>query len=255
MREDSSPMRLYRYVSFAQPFGHTTVENAILHHRLWWSSPVSFNDPFDCNPFLVFGENAAERQAYAKRMVREVDRSPRHIKRQNLRSVQAFARNHTKEALDAMWRGEMSKAAMVCMSALPDHPLMWAHYADSHRGAVLIFQEQFKPNFVALPVRYSPDRPLVNLSRLRSFETFQGAMLTKSEHWSYEEEFRLISTGEPVGFNDFPSEALVGVIFGARISIENRDFVLSLIARRPALKIWQASMHEREYRLDVLESN
>lgn len=42
-----------------------------------------------------------------------------------------------------LWRKMKRTYRVLCLSAVRDHILMWSHYADSHRGAVLEFRPRY----------------------------------------------------------------------------------------------------------------
>ncbi|MEN9894385.1 MAG: hypothetical protein RIR97_237 [Pseudomonadota bacterium] len=88
-----------------------------------------------------------------------------------------------------------SKFGIICFSKSWKQPLMWSHYADAHRGICLGFDISETPNFKK--VEYIPNRPYPNPSDDISFETMTYEQLSemgfvKSNHWQYEEEYRLI---------------------------------------------------------------
>jgi hypothetical protein len=132
---------------------------------------------------------------------------------------------------------------IFCASGTRDSLLMWAHYADHHRGAVLEFQGDAvkdSPLIVAKPVRYSKDRPLVCRSGEDLVERSLMAPLlevtnrilddlvyTKSPEWQYEEEYRLaipffLPKGATDGLFRFYSEELVAIYFGCRMPIQQQ---------------------------------
>jgi len=52
-----------------------------------------------------------------------------------------------------------------CLSMRYDDPLMWAHYADSHRGVCFVFnQASLRPAWIALSVLYRNRRPTANIA-------------------------------------------------------------------------------------------
>lgn len=88
----------------------------------------------------------------------------------------------------------------LCMSRNGRHPLMWAHYASEHRGAVIGFNDM-APCFnrkrstsdeVGLfrKVIYSESRPRLDTNS--GDEWFQILALTKAAEWAYEEEMRFL---------------------------------------------------------------
>lgn len=107
-------------------------------------------------------------------------------------------------------------SAILCLTRQPLNPLMWAHYADSHKGIVVGF-DVTDPSFTSLdenilPVQfgnviYAKTQPIspffTNHFPVTSIENFIGfntdylerlqrTFLYKSYHWSYEEEVRIV---------------------------------------------------------------
>lgn len=92
------------------------------------------------------------------------------------------------------------KIGAFCLTENGIHPLMWAHYADEHRGAVIEFDEQsscFNRRRSATDelgslrkVRYSKVRPVLNGDSGDNW--FQVLALTKAIEWEYEQEVRLL---------------------------------------------------------------
>jgi hypothetical protein len=83
-----TPFPLYKYRGLSGPYGRIAVENAILNSRLFWQSPLSFNDPFDCNPVVYFGENDGERRRFLNMVAtrKPLDGS-RYIRRSHRRKL------------------------------------------------------------------------------------------------------------------------------------------------------------------------
>ena len=120
-----------------------------------------------------------------------------------------------------------------CFSKDPTNTLMWAHYADNHRGVCVGFHfETLKETIVGdqplrnYPIRYSSTPPLTLISEEIS-DTTVGLLAfdvlhTKSIHWSYEQEHRFYTlrpdlAAEGAGFVDVGPDAVVEVIYGANV--------------------------------------
>ena len=140
---------------------------------------------------------------------------------------------------------------VLCLSEVQDNLLMWAHYADSHRGVCLQFKgEQFLGT--AQPILYQRTRPTVNPIVHSHEEMLDRSLLTKSEDWSYEREWRAFHYKSGAGLYDIPAPSLAGVILGAQISAPNRESVLRWVqARQVPLKLYQATLSEAEFRLRI----
>ena len=148
---------------------------------------------------------------------------------------------------------------ILSLSAVPDDILMWSHYADSHKGFALeldatdaFFDQRIFPSDplrCVRPVSYEHERPPRGLFEqrywFRSKETattdleeyMAGVLLlTKSSHWSYEQEWRMIiplagaritDTGAHV--LDVPPRCVLRVILGSGMSAVHRERIFALL--------------------------
>lgn len=109
---------------------------------------------------------------------------------------------------------------VLCFSASGTHPLLWAHYADSHRGVCLEYDSEVRPvkgwkKYKYYPVKYNSGRQLDVLS-LGWDRAFFSLVTVKSDDWSYEQEYRLVTLMGP-GHQQGTMSSLTGVIFGLRV--------------------------------------
>ena len=85
-------------------------------------------------------------------------------------------------------------------------------------------------------------------------EEFQKALLTKSSHWAYEEERRILkmnTEGGP-GYYKFSPELMTGIIFGARMSDEDKKAVMHWIEGYPTeIPLYEARLNGSRYQLDI----
>ena len=247
-------IRLYKYRSLAGQFGREAVERAILQNQLYWQSPEAFNDPFDCLPVLYFGDNERERRQFRARAAAKVFGGPRQQRRRRQREMGAVPPQQMERVLREQWPRWLAESAIACFSEVPDNPLMWGHYADSHKGFCLIFDEiaTEQAQWFGFPVEYKEIRPRVNLTKFSDPDVMMSALFHKSAHWSYEREHRMMEWHRPPGYRSFPPQALAGVILGAKMSEDDIAFVSGLLARRPELEIFQASVDDIEFKLNIV---
>ncbi|WP_417247542.1 DUF2971 domain-containing protein [Celeribacter sp.] len=120
---------------------------------------------------------------------------------------------------------------IISFSKTWHQPLMWAHYAESHRGLALGFDVPdsllFKINYIEN--RIKPDRDIDRNSD-EMLGLVKNLLTTKHKEWSYEEECRLVrklencvSEGDKFfsAFNE--KTVLKEVILGARYETSNSD--------------------------------
>lgn len=104
----------------------------------------------------------------------------------------ALAQKAERIALREMRRHLSVKNGVLCMSESWDSPLMWAHYADSHKGMALGFEV---PQAAFYKVNYTKTRPKLadlGMSALDDLtpEDIKRLTRTKAHGWSYEREHR-----------------------------------------------------------------
>ena len=75
----------------------------------------------------------------------------------------------------------------------------------------------------------------MNVFNIGQHEEYQKSLLTKSNHWEYEQEWRVIKTPNEggSGLRAFFPESLTGVIFGALIAPEDKQKVMVWITKYP----------------------
>jgi hypothetical protein len=112
---------------------------------------------------------------------------------------------------------------LICMSSSWQQPLLWAHYADNHKGLCLGFDVQTPDLFK--PVQYKPTMigPDDNLDNI-----WADLPLVKYDAWNYESEFRAfvdlsLAARDPISNHRFlsfrPNLVLREVIAGARSTV------------------------------------
>lgn len=124
--------------------------------------------------------------------------------------------------------------------------LMWAHYADSHRG--ICIQYRVKPaNLIEegskvvklLDVNYDKPFPL------NGNIPFVDSLCVKGDYWRYEKETRLIMYSRKQ-LSDYYSQdgyEIEAVYMGCRIEYEKRDYLKDML-RGTGIKLYQMSFSE-----------
>ena len=155
--------------------------------------------------------------------------------------------------------------------------LMWSHYADHHKGAVIqlrCIQERDSVLLAALPVWYTDQAPFIgtqdewirHLTGQKEIDYdahFRKLVTTKSTHWASEREWRVINFklhGEKDDglrlYDTFWAEEIEAIYFGCRA---DEDKVLSILkAMHPDLKhveLHKAKKKKWEFGLDFEKMN
>ena len=198
---------------------------AILERQeLWFASPSSFNDPYDCAPVIDSSATSTEvRRHFVNTMAKDFPGIPRA---QRIRQVNELAAVHPafragfagsdvgnayiKNILDEV----IGRTGVLSLGGTGNVVLMWSHYAASHQGVALAFNTDGPLFHEAAPVRYETDRPIVRFFRDQA-TMIEKALYTKADYWAYEQEWRVLSRNY-VGVRLFTPRDLPSIIFGAR---------------------------------------
>lgn len=249
------PDKLYKYahIEDGERIRHT--RRVFENNELYFSSPDRFNDPFD-SVIKWIGEGS---RADWKLFFREHSQRYRpDLKRtDHLRHEKEFLR-HREEFIREFESDIVAKRrqfGVFCMTRKNNDILMWAHYADNHKGFCLEFQTGNGFFARARDVHYANELPQANL--LSSWDTViehaAGALLIKAKDWQYEEEWRIIDLDKGPGIQRCPPESISGVILGFRMSARDRQQIMEWCKdREPAPTLYEAKMKDREFGLDIV---
>lgn len=165
------------------------------------------------------------------------------------------------KALRDQWAAIVPTMRILCLTESPNHVAMWHHYADCYRGVVLGFRCNDKnDNFllIAEPIRYLQAKPDVytdsGLARIlclkamaASRETFQLATYTKSDDWSYEKEWRVVSYADAGDIGDYSDWSfdpgdLSHIYLGPLISEEDSKRTVELAKHYPSAAVFSTTI-------------
>ncbi|HEY8608184.1 MAG TPA: DUF2971 domain-containing protein [Noviherbaspirillum sp.] len=251
--------------------------------KVWLSTAAGLNDPFECEMQAV---DAAFRLAQVRKM-KEAQLSgfllsalhstksgtaffglqKKETRRllQEFKNLKDFDRAYAKfrnfmqkkcgnppsdpDSMFASTSEQLSAVGIFSLSQVPDQPLMWAHYADDHKGICLGFEitdgsalgdverclrveygngvpEFSEQPIAALTLSLDNSGAVSTASRLAfSDPSLRAAVSTKGPEWKYEQEWRYI---EPIGgAYDWPAP-ITEITFGLRCPQERRAFYIGL---------------------------
>jgi hypothetical protein len=212
------------------------VINDIEKQTLSFQSPTQFNDPLDTRLFrwLDFKINKEHNES-KKEIYYFLKRVSEHLR------VRCFVKPPNNESLKHLIEVERI------------HPLMWAHYAESHRG--MCIQYRFKKEFfyedeTKLSFRRVRKETYTNISPdLSDSINISEALFTKSKVWEYEDEVRILdfdmSKKEDVKLQENNENVIIEAIyFGYYCNEETKNKVSNAI-RNTSIKLFQMIIEDK----------
>lgn len=124
-----------------------------------------------------------------------------------------------------------NKIRMTCFTNKNDNILMWSHYANKHNGICVKYdlKDCKELLYSTFPVVYSTKRPSISKNELliSSSETkvnedkllllLVKSLLTKSDEWKYEEEWRSIIPTENLISDNLNHKCIKAIYFGVKV--------------------------------------
>ena len=225
-------MRLFKYVC-AERIDILETE------RISFTPPAEFNDVFDTRPNVVPLTSKAVLKQRAKAQENEAQAHlppsfhllPRKERRKKHREIVKEVVHQMRENADNIAEQIQSRLqieinkrfGILCLTTNPDNKLMWAHYADGHRGMVLEFDTTY-PRFVVTEKEHRvlyPGTPATYNPTVGS----QGWWKIKSKEWEYEQEYRIatllekcekkvLTNGKTIFLHKLPRKCVKAVYMG-----------------------------------------
>jgi hypothetical protein len=275
---DGHPEILYKYLTLKR------AEPILRESKLYFASPLEFNDPFDCKAArMSFRALTIVKEQYLRELLKK--REPHLPKHERNRKVRQVLQNRGNEVFEKTHARFLEKrvpaeTAVLCLSEKNDDILMWSHYAYGHTGVCLGFRVFPAVSDFTLPqsdsqgffgnamrVKYSDNLPLLNFFKIvagirdtgpegdRVRRLFVTALyLTKATHWSYEQEWRLVIAFRGMackGSYGFPPELLKEVRLGCQVASEEQRKVVQWIREgHTSPVLYRARKRETEFGVD-----
>ena len=211
------------------------------------TQPAALNDPFECAVGAAFKDFGVDEVRLNQEFAEALSSIPGTTPVTADDVARAKEQRGSLYLRDLLTKQLSQRFGIVSFSTDPRHPLMWSHYTldgsgfvvgyDMERLRVLGSQEES-----LRPVRYFEEMvPIESYELLGIHEGALNAVMSlKSDHWSYEKEWRLIveldktiGTGLedrhslPINLLRVPNEAVLSVFYTERTPVKVVDQVRS----------------------------
>jgi Protein of unknown function (DUF2971) len=221
-------------------------------NELYFASPDSFNDPFDCNIVPAMQATREEMENFCRKQFPDLpEQKYQELVENNLKGFPEHLSKSLRNDLDEM----RMKLSLSCFSQVNNSSLMFSHYADGHKGLCLEFKVIEHPFFDALlPVEYPDQFPSLSFFGKDLQGMMNAQLLTKQPEWKYEKEYRIVKVDDPANYQKFPPEALTGIIFGLRTSDADITLIRELTShRKPKLRFYKSVKLDGSFDLKIIQ--
>lgn len=215
------------YVKFYRPLIRSV--KSVINNYVYASAPLGFNDPFEamCVNDNIFKMHRAGIPYNPECTIRYKSR----------RFIVCFTKPRTEiQGVNNL--------------------LMWAHYAESHKGFCIVYKNVIKDilknhkyHVCFEPICYDSKLPEKKGGR-DGYEI--RPILTKSKQWEYEHEVRFISKKKGRhGLGESPRKIVKAIYLGHRFNTKSKHYqLLTDFAKTNNIPCYQASVSPIAYRLE-----
>lgn len=264
---------LYRYRNWEDQNHKSDFENA----RFYLPLASELNDPFDCCiPHRYDLMPETDLIARGKEMLRESnpeipDQTADYLTRQRIVELGLRDPGRCPETFEEFSRNYRNCWRVLSFSAINNHPLLWAHYANKHKGICIGISRNFieekrrlyqqNTNLVFLPasIDYADYMPIVIPTKskkddIEKGETLKILLATKHRIWDYEKEYRYIIASKDGSRKHLENLSFSEIIFGLDMPIEHKLEILEIAkSKYPSAKIYQAHKSMFDYKIEIRE--
>lgn len=254
---------LFKYMSFNNNNKRIVISNLITS-KLYFNTFLEYNDPFELYPvYDVQEDNMARfKEDFYKKYPRNILSG---VDNEYINSVFRFSSRQ---------KVSNSRYGITCFTRKNDNLLMWAHYADFHKGICLefdigenddvnsfidyresgLYPIPMQGKFFAMDYVTENDRPHFYYGGSEEGKGY-APLYKKSKDWNYEEEIRLmVRTDELYKFPRtlvYFKDKLKSIICGCNMSLES--FIeLSDVAGRLKASLKASLLDEKIYKLEIV---
>jgi len=240
LSDNTVPQFLFRYRALCDPFDSL---KKILANNLWYlGSRKDFDDQEDMVlPGVVLVPE------HLRELMRK--RDGRLTADEESQIQQLLADPLGERGITAAIQNDLDDVGILCLSEEPNNRKLWQLYADDGKGVCLKLQSlhifpagSVGPIYGPFDVKYSDNNKEPYDLRRDALSQTDDHLFRKKMKWAYQKEWRFIrhrhGKHSTVGYYQLRRTALVGLIFGWRLTHEDRAVIRKWInvgEFRPAL--------------------
>jgi len=241
IKTGQTPLKLYKYMTKGG------FERFLSNGKLLFAKRDMLNDPFECAA-CVDTQNSYEEWC---NFLRSNQVNPFEVPK--FARMMTTNKVYAKESIMSAINVRENLDGFLCLTASCDNLLMWAHYANDHKGVCLEFDvtKDLDTFYFPKKVEYKPE--LISYNYLRDQAKAAETLFRKSPDWEYEQEYRVLKING-YGLREIKRAALTSVVFGCRMKEEDRLELTETLHKKgyhPLLK--EAKQSETEYKLIIQE--
>lgn len=151
-----------------------------------------------------------------------------------------------------------NKIGIYSLSTTNIDELLWAHYANSHKGFCVEYDldllidnhvKERKRKFSVVYSSVAPEIKFNDIINLKNEDLIRKMFGYKSKKWKYEDEYRIVT--ENFGAYNYDYKAVKSIYFGLRMDEKQKKDIIQRLSGR-GIKYYQIIQLEKKYELKAI---
>ena len=255
--------KLYKY----RPFSARALR-MLANNELYFAASNAFNDPFDCRARKDFEFNdnndLISKMAPLEATHQGIAVSEAVAYLKEVTATQDAIQDYKKRKSELFQLLVLQSFGICSFSEIPNDILMWSHYSDGHKGFCAEFirtDENMLKWARSVDYPTNDEFPCIDYWKTKpeeQIEEFTKIILTKSKHWCYEKEWRILDRPSEIDAtysghtSTYPDSMLSGIIFGARMPQKDRKTIIDILSKK-AVSFYEAVIVKDRFELSVVD--
>jgi hypothetical protein len=249
------PLILYKY----RDWENENHKRILTEKELFFSASKNFNDPFDTMIPLIYKEEDLTDENILRKLYEVGKETFPELSDMELytKCTERFfeiKENGFFEVEDPEREENNNLFGILSLTCLNDNLLMWAHYANSHKGFCIGFNiEKLKSLEEGIVVEVIYDNKMPIMPLFNDIKDYIKLLITKSLDWKYEKEYRILKSYYSNKTINFSSDIVENIVLGLNMKESYKKEIISIIKRDfPGTRIFEARKNKSEFKLDLI---
>ena len=240
--EDVIPLKsmvLYKYRTWKEENHKDLIRKGVVY----FAAPDSFEDTFDCNLPEVFPEGERLFQMFYEK---SIEINPNSTEKQHIEFATYWCKHSPianvteRDKLLEFFRKEFSdRHGVLSLCKTANNDAMWEKYGDNYQGYCVGFDASVLAKYCSGggDVQYVKGIPSIDFMNDSNDVRIEKQIFSKSQVWSFEDEYRFLKIGKNVLTNQerivlLPQESIREVYLGKNMSKNDRIEVMEIVQAR-----------------------
>lgn len=265
--EKNIPRYLYKYRSFDSYWKSILYEGLV-----YFPDSSTLNDPFDCYTYIDIKKYSEFMNRFASKYV---------FPWISLSDIEKAYNTYIENSINLFCKNMRKNMLLTCFSEVCNSILMWAHYAESHKGFCIeydtekidieykrflfpvIYQNEvydYTETAIMNNPSYASYMEIIKMRKLKTEYEFIDVsnniyipMLTKAKEWDYEQEWRIVVPSDIFGKNKhfiYLGDAISSIYLGTNCD-ENSQYINEIInwAKGKKINVYKMNIEPSKYRI------